>query len=835
MSSFKYALRRSLWRPGFSAVVVVMLALGIGATTAMFSWVHTMLLQPLPVAEPEQLVNLSAPGPKPGSNSCSFAGGCEQVFSYAMFRALQAQQDVFTGIAGHRFFRANLAYETQTHASGGLLVSGNYFDVLNLQPVVGRLISPQDEPQVGEAAVAVLSYDYWQSAFGGDQNVVGRTLTVNGAPVTIIGVAPAGFDGTTIGARPQIFVPLSMRWFMEPTVPRNDEDRLAYWIYAFARLRNGVTVAQASAAINVVYSAILEDIEAPLNEFLPTDVLERFKQKQIQLTPGAQGQSEIRATARQPLALLLGVTGLVLLIVCVNIANLLLARGAARTGELAIRASIGASRRQLFTESLAEAAVLGIVGGLCALPVAAIILSSIEAMLPIVEVSTGFDIELDATVLAFSMAVTFITVLLFGSFPAIKATTTDPGLIVKGQASQAASSRGMSRFRNSLATTQIALSMLLLGLAGLFTQSLMNVARVNLGMNLDSLVTFGVSPRLNGYSPERTMSVFDQLEEALAAEPDIIGTASAAVPLIADSNSRNSLSVAGFDAGPTTDTAASKNSVSVGFFRTMSMPLLAGREFENSDVVDSPRVAVVNQAFLQKFGLGMDAIGTRIGEGTGDGIELDTEIVGIVADAKYSQVKDEIPPQYFLARRQNEVIGTLAFYVRGSGDVDTLFATIRRVANAVDPNLPVANLMTMATTVGNNVFFDRMIALFSVAFAALATLLAAIGLYGVLAYNVVQRTRELGVRLALGATPTRLRDLVLRQAAWKAFIGIPIGLVATILVGRAAAALLFGVNGDDPVVLAASAIVLTCVVAAAGYLPARRAARVAPMAALRYE
>jgi predicted permease len=393
----------------------------------------------------------------------------------------------------------------------------------------------------------------------------------------------------------------------------------------------------------------------------------------------------------------------------------------------------------------------------------------------------------------------------------------------------------MIRFRNSLATTQIALSMLLLGLAGLFTQSLMNVARVNLGMNVDSLVTFAVSPRLNGYSPERTMSVFDRLEEALAAAPGVVDVASAAVPLLADSNSRNSLTVQGFEAAPTTDTGASMNAVSVGFFRAMSIPLLAGREFGPTDVVNAPRVAVVNQAFLQKFGLGMDAVGTRVAEGTREGVELDTEIVGIAADAKYSQVKDEIPPQYFLARRQNDIIGTLAFYVRGSRDPDALFATIRRVANAVDPNLPVANLVTMETTVKNNVFFDRMVALFCGAFAALATLLAAIGLYGVLAYNVAQRTRELGVRLALGATPARLRTLVLRQVAWMGLIGLAIGLVAAIVVGRAAAALLFGLTGDNPAVLAAGAIVLASVVATAGYLPARRAARVAPMEALRYE
>lgn len=835
MSNLSFALRQLLRRPGFSLIVIGMLALGIGATTAMFSFVQTLLLQPLPVLEPSRLVNLSAPGPKPGSTSCSFAGDCEQVFSYPMFRDLEARQDVFTGLAGHRILRANTSFEGQTLASAGLLVSGRYFDVLGLAPAAGRLISPGDEPRVGESAVVVLGYEHWQNAFGGDPEVVGRTLVVNGAPLTIIGVAPERFAGTTLGVKPQIFVPLSMRWVMEPTVPQNDENRLAYWVYVFARLAPGVTMEQASARLNALYASILSDVEVPQNGFLPPDALERFEHKRVLIEPGARGQSEIPESAAQPLMLLFGVTGLVLLVVCVNVANLLLARSAARTGEMAIRVSIGASRKHLLAQSLTEAGLLAAVGGVCSLPVAAVILTGIESMIPVVEVGTGIDIQWSATVLVFAAAVSGATVLLFGLAPALKAMRTDPGLVVKGQASQAASGRAMTRFRGSLATAQIALSMLLLALAGLFAQSLMNVARENLGFNVDSLVTFNISPRLNGYTAERTLSVFDRLEEALAVEPGILDVASASLAIIADNNSRSGLTVQGFEAGPNIDTTSSRNEVSSSFFRALEIPLLAGRGFEVSDALGQPRVAVVNESFLRKFGLGRGAIGTRFREGGGDEAELDIEIVGIAADAKYSTVKGEIPPQYFLARRQNDNIGTLTFYVRGALPPDALFETIRRVAARVDPNLPASNLKTMEQTVDNNVFFDRMVAWFSAAFAMLATLLAAIGLYGVLAYNVAQRMRELGVRLALGATPSRLRDMVLGQVGRMALVGIPIGLVAAVVVGRAASALLFGLSGSEPMVLAAAALVLVLVVAAAGYLPARRAARVAPMEALRYE
>lgn len=832
MGNLRYAARQIVRRPVLSIIVVTMLAIGIGATTAMFSLVHSFLLQPLPVAAPDELVNLGAPGPKPGSTSCSFAGDCSQVFSYPMFRDLEAGQSVFTNIAGHRFFRANLSFDGRTRAGGGTLVSGGYFQVLGIRPAAGRLFTPADEPQVGESAVVVLSYAFWQSAFGGE-DVIGATLVVNGIPLTIVGVAPKGFSGTTIGAEPMVFVPLSMRWLMEPTVPTKPDDRLAYWIYAFARLRPGVTVEQATAGINSLYSGILNDVEAPLNDFLPDDVLERFKRRTITITPGARGQSEIPSASSQPLSILFGLTAVVLLLVCVNIANLLLARAAARAGEFAIRASIGASPRHLLLQSMSEAAALAVLGGLLSIPLAALVLRGIEAMIPTTDVGAGFDIDLSSTAMIFAAAATLGTVLLFGLLPAIRATRTQPGEFVKGQAAQAASTSSMTRFRNGLATTQIAFSMLLLALAGLFTQSLANVARENLGFDADSIVSFTVSPRLNGYDPDRTMRVFDAIEDALAARPGVRAVSAARVAMIANNNSRNVVTIGGFEAEPTDNVAISTNDISTNFFATLGIPILAGREFEPADTLDRPRVAVVNQTFLSKFGLGMDAVGRRFGEGTGDGVDLDVEIVGIAADAKYSAVKDEVPPQYFLPRRQDDSIGTLTYYVRAAMEPELLFGTIRSTVASIDPQLPVASLVAMEQTIDENVFLDRMVAIFSAGFAVLATLVAAIGLYGVLAYNVAQRQHELGVRLALGATPSRLRDMVLGHVGRMALVGIALGLVAAVVVGRAAAALLFGLSGSDPVIFAASALVLAGVIVAAGWLPARRAARVAPMAALR--
>jgi predicted permease len=824
MKDFHYAIRQMVNRPGLSVLVIVMLALGIGATTAMFSLYNEFLLRPLPVPAPNRLVNLGAPGPKWGGMSCTNLGDCKYVFSYPMFRDLEARQTVFTGLAGHSEFTANLSYEARTLSGNGELVSGEYFKVLELQPALGRLIGPQDEPKVGESAVVVLSYRYWQTHFGGDRSVVGRTLTVNGQPLEIIGVAPAGFSGASLGGRPQVFVPLTLRWLMQPTVPKSQGDRRAYWVYLFARLKRGASVEQASAGINGIYSAILNDVEAPLNAetAMPDDILERFRQRRVTVEPGARGQSEIPEHAEQPVTLLFGLTALVLLIVCFNIANLLLARGASRAGEMAVRASIGASRGLLVRQLLTEAGLLAVIGGVLSVPVAVGTLRVFLSVAP--EQAANFvDARLSPEAMIFAAGATLLTVLLFGLVPALQATRADTALIIKSQAPQSVGGTGLARFRGVLATAQITFAMVLLVLAGLFARSLMNIARVDLGMDVDSLVTFRVSPRLNGYEPERVMSLYDRIEGVLAAQPGVTAVASSAVPLISNSNRRSGVTVDGFEGGPNADTNVSLNWVSPSFFRTLSIPLLSGRGLAETDTLNSPRVAVVNESFVRKFNLGDDALGTHFslpGPDSGDEIT----IVGVVADAKYSTVKDEIPPQFFAPRRQNDNLGSLSFYVHGAVDPSALLRMVPRAVSGVDSNLPVSGLRTMRTEVRNNVFLD-----------GLATLLAAIGLYGVLAYNVTQRTREMGLRLALGATPGRLRSSVLGQVGRMGLIGGLIGVVAAIGLGRAAAALLYGLRGYEPAVLAFSVIVLAAVVFAAGFWPARRASRVAPMEALRYE
>jgi predicted permease len=820
--------------------VILMLAIGIGATTAMFSLFHQVLVQPLPVTEPERLVNFSAPGPiRPGGvRSGDAVGDWRATFSYPMFRDLEARQTVLTGLAAHRDFEANLTYGTQTQASRGLLVSGSYFGVLNLKPALGRLIGPRDEPAVGESAAAVLSYDYWQRQFGGDPSVIDRTLIVNGRELTVIGVAPDGFDGTMLGWRPDVFVPLTLRWLMQPAAPRDADVRGSYWLFLFGRLSPDVTIEQASSSLNGLYRGINAELEAPLLTAMSDEQKAQFIDQPLVLEPGARGQSYIPRAAVEPLTLLLGLTALVLLIVCVNVANLLLARGASRAGEMAIRASVGASRGRLMAQLVTESAVLAALGGFASLPVAAVTLALVTSLLPD-PLAAGLAVELDASAMLFAAGASLTTVMLFGLAPAWQTSDMDLGQAAKAQASRSSGGRGTAQFRSALSTAQIAFSMVLLVLAGLFARSLANVARVDLGMEIDSLVTFSVSPRLNGYGAEDVQAFYDRIEEALAGQPGIDAVASAGAPLIAGSGMTFFLSVPGFEDAPGQDRTTQSNVVSPEFFETLSIPLLAGRGFTDSDIrsfvnasVFAANVAIVNETFARRFNLD-DPLGTRFRIPFVH--DTDIEIVGVVADAKYTGVKNDIEPQFYVPGRHFVDDTSLSFYVRGGVDADTLVGMIPRIVADIDATLPVGDLITMQSQVENNVYLDRMITTLSAGFAVLATLLAATGLYGVLAYNVSQRTRELGLRLALGAAPGDLRSLVLKLVGRMAMIGIGIGFVAAIILGRAAEALLFALSGYEPLVLVAAAAVLLAVVFAAAYVPARRASRIAPMEALRYE
>ncbi|MGH9159387.1 MAG: ADOP family duplicated permease [Vicinamibacteraceae bacterium] len=823
----RYTLRHMRRAPSFTLTAMLTLALGIGGTTAIFSLFNQVLLRALPVQNPDELVNLTAPGPRSGGRTTGMAGGGDSVFSYPMFRDLERLQKGFTGIAAHKAFDANLSYHGQTLSGSGLLVSGNYFAVLGPQPALGRLIGPGDDRAIGEPDIVVLSHAYWQQRLGGNPNVLNTAIVVNGHRMTIVGVAPRGFEGTTVGSPPDVYAPITMHGQMNPGWDQFD-NRLNYWVYLFARLRPGVSIDEARAAMNTVYRGIINEVEAPLQEGFSEKELAEFKARTLRLEVGRRGQSELRGDLQTPLTLLLALTGVVLLIACANMANLLLARAATRASEMAVRLSIGASRWRLIGQLLTESCLLASLGGLAGLVVAKLTLSMI--------VWLGRDdaepLHLDADALLFAAAVTLATGVLFGMAPAIHSTRLDLVSMLKGASGQPSGGHGAARIRTALATAQVALSMTLLVAAGLFIKSLTNVSRVDLGLTTDQLLTFRISPELNGYAPARSRALFERLEEELAAQPGVTSVTASNVPAIGGDTWSAGVRVQGFKSA----SGSFYSAVGPGYFKTMGIPLIAGREITHADSVGRPRVALVNEAFARKFGLGQDVVGRRMAWGDEDQ-GLEREIIGLVKNASYSEVKQEPPPVFFVPYRQGigPDLGSLTFYVRTALDPERLVDTLPKVVAQLDPNLPVENLRTMEQQVRNNVVLDRRISGLSTAFAIVATLLAAVGLYGVLAYTVAQRTREIGLRMALGAAPGRVRRLILRQVAVMTAGGGLLGLAGAVALGRAAQAPLFELEGHDPIVLTAAALALTLVALGAGFIPAHRASRIDPMRALRDE
>jgi predicted permease len=833
VSQLKQALCQLVLRPGLSLTVIAMLAIGVGATTAVYSLIYRAVLQPVSAPDIDTLVSFRSPGQKFGSTRGDLTVGSPQrLFSYPTYRDLAAEQTSFTGIAGHYSFLASMEVgEDTTRLASAVLVSGNYFSVLNVTPALGRLIDPQDAAAVGESLVAVLSYAHWQYNFGGDPNVVGKTLRVNNQELTIVGVAPEGFTGMMRDYAPLVYVPLTLRWLMQPEEPRNDENRQAYWLTLFARLKPGISREQAEVEMNGVYRAILRE-EAPLFANVTDEQRALYVDGSLELDPGERGQVYTQVQANSGLALAFGATLLVLLIACVNVANLLLARGAARAGEMAVRASLGASRSRLVTQLLAESTVLAVVGGLLSIPVAMATVRLSGAMLGGGPAQVA--VVLSSSVLTFALGLTLATVLVFGLVPALSAGRADTATVIKAQSAQSPGGRGLVRFRSALVTLQIALSLVLLVLAGLFTKSLVNVSRIDYGMDIDPIVRFSVTPLLGGYSGERLDALYERVRAEVAAQPGVEAVGTVGLPLFFGFNLAVGITVLGTDEQVADSIAQANPNVGPGFFAATGIPLRAGRDFTTADSTSSPTVVVVNDSFVRKFGLGNNAVGTTLRlEGRyvpGNAVE----IIGVVGDAKYNSIRNDIDPQVFTPRPAGDAQFVASFYyVRTSIDPDAMARAIPAIVKRVDPNLPASNVGTLRALVDGNTRFDRLMSTLSAAFAVLATLLAGVGLYAVIAFSVAQRKREFGLRLALGAPPTRMRSLVLSQVVRLALIGATLGLLGAFAVGRVAQAQLYGLSSYDPLVIAAAVGALAVVVLAASWLPALRASNVAPMEALR--
>jgi len=823
---------RAVWmRPLPSLVVIATLAIGIGATSAMYALFAQLVLRPLPVAEPARLVNLVDHGEREGQVNANIGGGRESVFSYPLYLDLAAADAGVEGIAAHRSAEASLAWRGATRSGRAMAVSGNYFALLGLRPALGRLLAAEDDRVPNQADAVVLAHDYWRDAFGGRNDVLGQTLSVNGRALAIIGVAPAGFSGTTIGVRPLVYVPITLP---DPAQagesPGPFERRDVHWLYLFARLAPGHDADAAGALLGARYQALIEQREWPAARDQSPEARERFFAKRLLLTPGARGQSRVPERAGLPATLLFVLTVIVLATACANIANLLLAQGSSRLGEMALRASLGASAARLLRQMLAEAALLALLGALAALPVAMLTLRGVAAILPEQAVA-GVEVGLSPAMVAFALAAGAVTALVFGLFPAWQLSRTTPQQALRAQSAQTLGGRGAGRLRLVLATTQIAVSLALLVLAGLFAASLWHAERIDTGLPVERLTVFTLAPERSGYDAARAEQLYRRVSDELAALPGVRAVSTAEVGLFSGSNMQSNVAVEGY-AGEPRSSYAWVNVGGPGFVQALGLTLITGRDFSIADAPEATPVVIVNRRFAERFGLGSEAVGKRMSQGQGG--PLDLHIVGVVADVGYSDLKDEVPPQFWLARPQAGG-GRQTFYVHASLPAEQVMAAVRARITAIDPNLPIDALQPFAAQLADNLANDRMVGTLSAAFALVATLLAATGLFGVLSYSVAQRQREIALRLALGAAPSRLSRMVFGQVLRMTAIGGGIGLLLALALGRGAESLLFGIGGRDPAIYAAALVVLIATVFVAAWWPARRAACTEPMRVLRGE
>lgn len=828
LQEIRYGARMLLKSPGFTLIAVFTLALGIGANTAIFSLIDQVMLRRLPVERPEELVVLRSPGPMRGSVSSD--GDMAASFSYPMYKNLREKNEVFSGLLARFAIPLSVSAQGQTaERASGELVSGNYFEVLGVRPALGRVFSLGDDQQLGAHPVAVLSHAYWVKRFGQNSSILNQQILVNGHSLTVVGVARPGFTGVQVGQAPEVFIPMAMKAQMTPNSD-GMQDWNNYWLAVMGRLKPGMSREQAEVAIQPTWSALLQEQLALIRD-ADQAWRGRFGAKRLELKPGAQGRPILQNDAGTPMLVLLGMVFLVLLIACTNVANLLFVRGLGRQREMAIRLALGASRWQLIRQLLVESMLLSILGGGVGMLLAWWVSESLFSAIDDGGLARGLKAGLDGRILFFTAALSLTTGLIFGLIPAWRVTRGDMTPALKDQSAASSAGQAQTRLRKSFVAAQVALTMLLLVGSGLLVRTLWNLRNVDLGLKPEQMITFSVAPELSGYTPARNAAFCEQLIDALAATPGIDGVGVAEIAVLTDNSSSSNITAE----GKPDDVNVNKNWVGPGTFAAMGTPLLSGREFTRADTAKSPKVAIINQAAAKLLFPNRQPLGSRFAFGAGDNIRPNIEVVGVVTDNKHINVRDEVRPFVYLPYTQHEDLGSLTFYVRTRADSAPTISAIRREVQRLDANLPIYELKMVERVIAENLFGERIVAFLSICFGALAALLAGLGLYGVLAYWVVQRTHEIGIRVALGAAPRNIRWLVLGQGLKLTLLGIGIGLCGGFALARLLRSLLFGVGVADPITFSLAALSLLAVALLACWLPARRATRVDPMIALRYE
>ena len=827
----RFALRSLRRSPLFTLVAVASLALGIGANTAIFTLIDQLMLRLLPVAQPEQLVMIWSTGPHMGSNRGP------RMASYPMYEDFQKKAQAFSSVFCRFSTAVSLSFSGQTERVDAELVSGNYFQSLGVRPAIGRVFSPEEDDRLykGHPSV-VLSHEYWVTRFGADQGVVGRKLLVDNYPMTIVGVSAAGFTGLDPARSPQIRIPIQMKPLMTPGWD-DIGDRRSQWIQVFARMKPGFSVTSAKASLQPLFIQILrEELEQKELKDISAYNRDRFLGRKIQMEPAATGYSEMRRSFSTALTVLMCMVGLVLLIACFNVANLMIARAISRQKEVAVRLAVGASRWQLLRQLLIESLVLSLGGGLVGLFLSVAMIRGLLHFLPGDTSTLTLRAQPDLRILAFNGALALLTGVLFGLAPALQSLKVDLWNTLKDVVGAVSGSGGSVKLRKTLVTAQVAFSFLLLVGSGLFVRTLANLKQTHAGFqSMDNLVTFQVDPALSGYTLPHLQSFYRQLLDNVRATPGVKSAGFAIVPVLSGGEWDSTMSVEGHKNQDNEDNQAFMNGISSDYWKTMGVPLVEGRDFNDHDAGKKIVVAIVNRKFATHFFGDKSPLGRHVGFGDGPKSKLDMEIVGVTEDSLYEGPREGVHRQVFVPFLQSDYPASVAFYVRTSMDSKSMFAVLRSKVRELDSGLPIYEMKTLAHQLDETLSTERLIAVLSAAFGLLATVLAALGLYGVMAFMVARRTKEIGLRMALGAPQAQVVWMVMRETLVLVAAGLAIGIPAALGVSKYVSTQLYGVKATDIASAAAALVILATVAGVAGLLPARRASTIDPIQALRYE
>jgi putative ABC transport system permease protein len=804
----RYGARMLVKNPGFAALAVLSIALGIGANATIFSWVKSVLLRPSPgVAKYEELAVVTGATPTRRGLGVSYP-------DYADFRDLN---DVFSGLLAYNIGPFNLGYAERAEVLWGAVVSGNYFDVLGVKAQLGRTFLPEEDKTKNTHPVAVISHDAWQQRFAGQPNIVGQTLLLNGRSFTIIGVTPRDFGGAIVGVQQGIWIPLMMKEVVFPAgrALANRGDR---WLNVIGRLKPGASIAQAQAN--------LSNLAAELGRSFPHSNAQRLASVYT-ITQSPNGPQD---SLRPLLTILMVVAGVVLLIACANVANLLMAKATGRRKEISLRLALGAGRRRLVRQLLTESLLLAGLGGGLGLMITSWTANALTAFLPPLSIPLKFDTSLDTQVLLFTALATLLTGVLFGLIPAWQATRHDLTSALKEEAANASGGRQKTRLRSALVIAQVALSVLALVCAGLFVRSLWAAQQINVGFNPDNVLLASLDLTMNNYDEARAQNFYRDLPTRIAALPGVAAvTLTRRTPLGSARASSTSIEIEGYKPAQGEELSVGYETIAPEYFRTLEIPLVRGREFTERDDERAARVVVINDTLAARYWPEHDAVGKRLRY---DNQWL--EVVGVARTIKYAEVNEVAKPFLFLPLRQNYQ-PAMTLVARVNGDAAAAFAAIQRTLTQLDSNLPIYDLRTMVDAIGVSLFLQRMAATLLSLFGLLALLLAAIGLYGVMAFAVSQRTREIGIRMALGAGGADVMKMVVGQGMRLVLLGVGLGLGGAGALTRLLKSVLIGVTASDPLSFAVVALLMIAVALLACWIPARRAMKVDPMIALRYE